>query len=175
MNSSRFAALAAAAALSLATLTGCGSSTPRVEAKGLASYSTRGPVTAVDVRDRNAYDRAHLPGATLMENWVVPEELNEKSKDQPVVVYGNGEEGRDEEMAAEALGKAGFKNVSILKGGMAAYAALKLPTRSKEEEERAAEMVEQAIKNASERVEDQKRMEKTMKKALDEAFKKKSE
>lgn len=172
MKNLRFAALTAAAALSLATLNACGSSTQRVEPKGLASYSTRGPVTAVDVRDRTAYDRAHLPGATLMENWVVPEELDEKPKDQPVVVYGNGEEGRDEEMAAEALVKAGFRKVSILKGGMAAYAALKLPTQSKEDEERAQEMLEEFREQQSKRADDAKQVEKTMKKALEEIRKK---
>jgi rhodanese-related sulfurtransferase len=160
MNRTRFAALAAAAALSLATLTSCGSSTPRVEPKALAFYSTQGPFTAVDIRNRPAFDRGHLPQAVLMENWVVPPELDETPKGQPVVVCGKGEEGKDEEMAAEALVKAGFKKVSILKGGMAAYAALKLPTQSKEDEERAQEMIE----SFQEQEEDREAMERHSKK-----------
>ncbi len=166
MNRLRFAALAAA--LSLATLTSCGSSTPRVEPRALAFYSTQGPFTPVDVRSRTEYDRAHLPDATLMENWVVPEELDERPKDQPVVVYGKGEDGRDEEMAAEALVKAGVRKVSILKGGMAAYAALKLPTQSKEDDELAEEMMEGFRKQQGERKAQEEHLKKTMEKARED-------
>lgn len=144
MNSSRLSALTVAAAISLATLTSCGgaSSTPRVEPAAVAHDTTQGPVTIVDIRSRQAYERGHIPYASLMENWMVPPELDAAPKEKPVVVYGDDTEGHDEEMAAAALVKAGFRKVSILKGGMAAYAALKLPTQSKQDEERAQELMD---------------------------------
>lgn len=165
MSRSRLSALTAAAALALSTLTSCGSSAPRVEPSALALYSTRGQFTPVDVRGREAFDRGHLPHATHMENWVVPPELDETPREQPVVVYGEGEEGKDEEMAAAALAKAGFKKVSVLNGGMAAYAALKLPTRSTEDEENVRELMEsfrqQEARKDAEREHSEKQVEKT--------------
>ena len=144
MNRFRFSALAAAAALSLSALASCGGpSTPRFEPASIAIYETRGPLTTVDIRSRAAYDRGHLPNAALMEfGAIVPDALDETPKEQPLVVYGEGEEGKDEELAAATLAKAGFKKVSVMRGGMAAYAALKLPTRSTAEDEEVREMLE---------------------------------
>jgi rhodanese-related sulfurtransferase len=143
MNRSRFSALAAAAALSLSALASCGGpSTPRFEPASIAIYETRGPLTTVDIRSRAAYDRGHLPNAALMEFGVIPDALDETPKEQAIIVYGEGEEGKDEERAAAALTAAGFKKVSVMRGGMAAYAALKLPTRSTAEDEEVREMLE---------------------------------
>lgn len=158
MNRSRLSTLAVAAALSLSTLTSCGgaSTTPRVEPEAVASDASQGPVTVVDIRSRQDYDRGHLPYASLMENWMVPPELDAASKDKPVVVYGDGAEGHDEEMAAAALVKAGFKKVSILKGGMAAYAARGLHTQSTADEERARELMD-GFREQEKRKDDQER------------------
>ena len=143
MKKSRFSALAAAAALSLSALVSCGGpSTPRVEPARIPFYSTQGPLTLVDIRGRDAYDLGHLPNAALMEFGVIPDALDETPKGQPVIVYGAGEEGKEEERAAAALAAAGFKKVSVMRGGMAAYAALKLPTRSTAEDEEVREMLE---------------------------------
>ena len=143
MNKSRLTALAATAALSLAALTSCGGpSTPRVEAANVPYLMTQMPLTHVDIRSRAAYDKAHIAHAVFMENGVVPPELDETPKTDPLVVCGKGAEGEDEERAAAALVKAGFKNVSILKGGMNAYLAFNFPTQSTEDEERAQEILE---------------------------------
>ena len=144
MYKSRLTALAATAALSLATLVSCGGpSTPRIEAANVPYLMTQMPLIHVDIRSRAAYDKAHIAHAVFMENGVVPAELDETPKTDPLVVCGKGEEGEEEERAAAALVKAGFKNVSILKGGMRAYQALKFPTQSTEDEEGARELIEE--------------------------------
>ena len=173
MNRSRLSALALAAALSLVTLTSCGggASTPRVEPEAVASDTAQGPVTIVDIRSRQAYDRGHLPYASLMENWMVPPELDDAPKDKPVIVCGDGADGFDEERAAAALVKAGFKKVSILKGGMAAYAALGLHTQSTEDEARAREMTDGFRKQEERKADEMRHFEKMAEKAKEE-FKK---
>jgi rhodanese-related sulfurtransferase len=169
MNRSRLSALAAAAALSLSTLTSCGgAATPRVEPRAVALSTAQGPQTIVDIRGRQSYERGHLPYASLMENWMVPPELDAAPKDEPVVVYGDGDEGHDEEMAAAALVKAGFREVSILKGGMAAYAALELPTRSKDDEERASEMIEGLRGQEQRKADERRHLEKMVEKSREE-------
>ncbi|HEX8283949.1 MAG TPA: rhodanese-like domain-containing protein [Pyrinomonadaceae bacterium] len=148
MNRSRFTALAATAALSLAALTSCGGpSTPRVEASNILYIATQVPLTPVDIRSRAAYDEGHLAHAVFMEKGVVPPELEETPKEYPLVVCGKGADGEAEERAAAALVKAGFKNVSILKGGMNAYLAYKLPTQSTEDEQMGAEVMEKFRKS----------------------------
>jgi rhodanese-related sulfurtransferase len=143
MNRSRFTALAATAALALATLTSCGEPpTPRVEPGNVPYFMTQGPLTSVDIRGRAAYDRGHIAHAVLMENGVVPPELGATPKDQPLVVCGGGADGEEEERAAAALVKVGFRKVSILKGGMNAYLALKLETQSTEDEQMGQEVME---------------------------------
>jgi rhodanese-related sulfurtransferase len=138
-------ALAVTAALSLASLTSCGGgdSTPRIEAANIPYLATQMPLTPVDIRSRAAYDDGHLAHAVFMENGVVPPELDETPKTHPVVVCGKGAEGEAEERAAAALVKAGFKNVSILKGGMKAYLAFNFPTQSTADEELGREFIEE--------------------------------
>jgi rhodanese-related sulfurtransferase len=142
MNRSRFSALAAAA-LIFSVLVSCGGpSTPRVEPASITLLSTRGPLTPVDIRGREAYDLGHLPNAALMEFGMIPEALDETPKERLLIIYGEGKDGKDEERAAAALTAAGFKKVAVLRGGMAAYAALKLPMRSTAEDEEMQEVME---------------------------------
>lgn len=144
MNKSRFSALAAAAALSLAALTACGGDpTQRIEAGMIPYLSTQMPLTAVDIRSRAAYDKAHIANSVFMENGVVPAELDDTPKETPLVVCGEGADGEEEERAAAALVKAGFKKVSILKGGMDAYLARNLHTQSSEDEQSARDIIEE--------------------------------
>jgi rhodanese-related sulfurtransferase len=83
----------------------------------------------IDVRDRAASDRLHLPGALLIPVEVLFAHLGqlEAAKSKNVVVYcGNGSSRGPE--AAAILSNAGFTQVVNLKSGIEGWRSAGLPT-----------------------------------------------
>ncbi|NDV92859.1 rhodanese-like domain-containing protein [Alteromonas sp. 345S023] len=83
----------------------------------------------VDIRAAKEYKAGHILGARQLK----PEALREKnfsvlenSKDKPIIlVCAMGNQARS---TANAMSKAGFANVNVLKGGMNAWQSASLPT-----------------------------------------------
>lgn len=76
--------------------------------------------TIIDVRDRQTYNQGHIMGAIPMtmdslENTAA----KSLSRSRDIYIYGGSD--ADTNQAAQALRNAGFKNVSELKGGLAAW------------------------------------------------------
>lgn len=81
-------------------------------------------LTIIDVRDREAFNESHIMGAiSLPTAELVARASYNLEKVRDIYLYGN----TDEETAAAAsqLREAGYKNVSELKGGLAAWKASK--------------------------------------------------
>lgn len=86
-------------------------------------------LTIIDVRPRPIFNESRVTGAISMP----VESLVERATlaleyDRDVYVYAD----RDEEaaIAAQSLKEAGFKNVSVLRGGVAAWKAAGFPVES---------------------------------------------
>ncbi len=82
----------------------------------------------LDVREPEEWADYHIPGATLIPLGQLAARVDEVPRDRPVLVYcrsGNrSQEGRD------ILLRAGFTQVTSLRGGIKAWAAAGLPTVS---------------------------------------------
>lgn len=82
----------------------------------------------LDVREPEEWAEYHIPGATLIPLGQLAARVDEVPRDRPVLVYcrsGNrSQEGRD------ILLRAGFTQVTSLRGGIKAWAAAGLPTVS---------------------------------------------
>lgn len=83
--------------------------------------------TILDVNDRQTYNQGHIMGAMATPiDEVVNIALSSLDKSRDIYVYGSNEEQTTQ--AAQSLRSAGFKNVSQLKGGLAAWKAIGGPT-----------------------------------------------
>ena len=81
----------------------------------------------VDVRDAADFTKGSLPGAKNFPAAVAAERAAELKKDKPVIVIdaGGGQAGR----VASQLRAAGFADVFVLAGGLAAWREAGLPVR----------------------------------------------
>lgn len=59
----------------------------RITAENLAELITGGEVVVLDVRDRSAYEAAHIPGARHVPNHRLVAELEDLPQDKPIVTY----------------------------------------------------------------------------------------
>lgn len=82
----------------------------------------------IDVRDTAAFATGSLPGAKNLPADAVQARSSELKKDRPVVLID--ERGAQAGRVATALRAAGFEQVFILAGGLAAWRAAGLPTRT---------------------------------------------
>jgi polyisoprenoid-binding protein YceI/rhodanese-related sulfurtransferase len=89
----------------------------------------------IDVLPADAFHEAHLAGA---ENFCVYETgfvskvaLAHPDLLQPIVLYGEGTETLEAEVAAEKLQRAGFKSVRLLEGGLNGWRASGFPVESR--------------------------------------------
>lgn len=83
--------------------------------------------TILDVRDRNAYNDAHIMGAMAMpKDEVVERAKSTIAPSRDIYIYGE----TDEETAQVAgqLRAAGFEHIAELKGGLPAWKAIAGPT-----------------------------------------------
>jgi glyoxylase-like metal-dependent hydrolase (beta-lactamase superfamily II)/rhodanese-related sulfurtransferase len=107
---------------------------PRPLATGDVERKQATGALVVDVRDDDAYDAAHIPGALC--NPVVRAGFGTKlawvaSRDQEIMLVGEGD--ADAAHAAQLAASVGIDNVAgYLKGGMHTWHALSLPTDSLE-------------------------------------------
>jgi rhodanese-related sulfurtransferase len=81
----------------------------------------------LDVCDRQTYNEGHIMGAMPMPiDEVVERAASSIDKNRDIYVYGANEE--DTAQAAQSLRSAGFRHVSQLRGGLAAWKAIGGPT-----------------------------------------------
>ena len=83
-------------------------------------------LTIIDVRSRAAFNERHVTGAISMP----ADDLVEKAKaslelDRDIYVYADTDE--EATLAADAMKAAGFNQVSVLRGGVAAWKAAGFP------------------------------------------------
>ena len=82
-------------------------------------------VTVLDVRSGNEWSAGHLPGAVHIPLGYLPDRLGDIPSDRPVVVQCQS--GGRSSIAASILERAGFRDVTNLSGGLAAWTASGLP------------------------------------------------
>jgi rhodanese-related sulfurtransferase len=83
-------------------------------------------LSIVDIRDLSEFNQSHITGAiSIPASRLVSETSKYFEIDRDIYLYGNTD---DESMAvAEQLRAAGFSNVSVLRGGVAAWKAAGFP------------------------------------------------
>ncbi|MEO8432331.1 MAG: rhodanese-like domain-containing protein [Acidobacteriota bacterium] len=95
-----------------------------------ARLDSRGAPVVVDVREADEYRKEHAAGAIHLSKGVLERDIEKVVPDPsaPVVVYcGGGSRGA---LAADALGRMGYTNVSSLRGGLRRWRELGLSTES---------------------------------------------
>jgi rhodanese-related sulfurtransferase len=86
-------------------------------------------LTIIDVRDRREFNISHIMGAVPMPlNEATDRVLNKLELGRDIYIYG----ATDEETAVGAarLREAGYRNVSEIRGGLAAWKAVGYPVES---------------------------------------------
>ena len=84
-------------------------------------------IVVADIRIKAVYDLKHVAGAILMPSTEVESHLDELPRDQEIVFYCGCSGDGDSAYAALILYKNGYKNVSALQGGVAAWEAAGYP------------------------------------------------
>jgi len=86
-------------------------------------------LTIIDVRDRHAFNAAHISGAISMPmNELVDRALTSLELVRDIYLYGETDE--ETAIAASQLREAGYLKVSELRGGMSAWKAVGFPLES---------------------------------------------
>ncbi len=79
----------------------------------------------LDVRQRDEYERGHVPGAVHLMAGELPDRLAELPRDRPIVTICTV--GYRSSVAAGLLGSAGFSDVTWISGGVPAWRAAGYP------------------------------------------------
>ena len=79
----------------------------------------------LDVRQDDEWADGHIPGAVHVENGRLPWDDLPLPKDRPIVVHCHT--GNRSASGASILRRMGYRNVAILDGGIAAWAAMRYP------------------------------------------------
>jgi len=87
-----------------------------------------GELIILDVRERDAYERAHVPGARLLPRGQLELRVNEELPDPTRRILVYCELGQISTLAAATLREMGFPRAVALDGGMAAWRAAGYPT-----------------------------------------------
>ena len=93
-----------------------------------ATKLSSGEAIVVDVRDKNEWDEAHIPGATHISRGTIELDVEEKVSDPNTMIICHCGGGGRSALAAETLQKMGYKNVRSMAGGLRAWKAAGLPT-----------------------------------------------
>ena len=90
-----------------------------VTAQELVNLMNRDSAVVLDIRDSTEYSQGHIPKALNIPYSALQSRLKEleKYKESPIVVACKA--GQHSSMAGMALRRAGFQNVSKLRGGVA--------------------------------------------------------
>jgi glyoxylase-like metal-dependent hydrolase (beta-lactamase superfamily II)/rhodanese-related sulfurtransferase len=89
-----------------------------------------GEVTILDVRERDAYEQAHIPGARLLPRGQLELRVNEELPDPTVRVVACCEFGRISTLATATLRSMGYQRAVALDGGMKAWREAGYPLKS---------------------------------------------
>lgn len=81
----------------------------------------------IDVREESEWARGHIPGANWLGKGVIERDIERAIPDptQEIVVYCAG--GQRSVLAADALGRMGYTNVSSMAGGVRGWLQAGLP------------------------------------------------
>ena len=93
-----------------------------------AAKLNSGNAVIIDVRDKDEWDEAHIPGATHMSRGTIELDIEEKVSDPNAMVICHCGGGGRSALAAETLQKMGYKNVHSMACGLRAWKAAGLPT-----------------------------------------------
>ncbi|HEY9888809.1 MAG TPA: rhodanese-like domain-containing protein [Candidatus Obscuribacterales bacterium] len=86
-------------------------------------------LTIIDVRDRALFNESHIMGAiSIPMTGLVARTQAALELDRDIYVYASTDE--EATVAAEQLRAAGYKQVSVLRGGAAAWKAADFPTET---------------------------------------------
>ena len=107
----------------------------RLSTAGLASATPAtvgtadncGTLIVLDVRERDAYDAGHIPGAVLLPRGQLELRVNQVLPDPTARIVTCCDFGRISTLAAATLHEMGFARAVALDGGMKAWAAAGLP------------------------------------------------
>ena len=92
-----------------------------------AAKLSSGDAIVVDVRDKEEWDEAHIPGATHMSRGTIELDIEEKVPDPNAMIICHCGGGGRSALAAETLQNMGYKNVRSMAGGFKAWKAAALP------------------------------------------------
>jgi rhodanese-related sulfurtransferase len=87
-----------------------------------------GEAVIVDVREKEEWDREHIPDATHLSRGTLELEIEEKFPDVNKTIITHCGGGGRSALAAKSLQKMGYKNVRSMAGGFKAWKAAGLPT-----------------------------------------------
>jgi rhodanese-related sulfurtransferase len=76
-------------------------------------------LTILDVRDRESFNEGHITGAMPMPSDKLLGNTNSIDKERDIYIYGATEE--ESAQAATQMREAGYTNVAVIKGGLAAW------------------------------------------------------
>jgi len=93
-----------------------------------AAELSSGDAVVVDVRDKDEWDEAHIPGAIHISRGTIELDIEEKVPDLDATVICHCGGGGRSALAAETLQKMGYKNVRSMAGGLKAWKTAGLPT-----------------------------------------------
>ena len=93
-----------------------------------AAKLNSGEAVIIDVRDKDEWDEAHIPGATHMSRGTIEFDIEENVPDSNAMIICHCGGGGRSALAAESLRKMGYKNVRSMAGGLRAWKTAGLPT-----------------------------------------------
>ncbi|MDP3739018.1 MAG: rhodanese-like domain-containing protein, partial [Hyphomonadaceae bacterium] len=97
--------------------------TPFISMSELSSRLTarRNDLIVLDVREKDAYDAGHLPGATFLPRGQLELRVNDAFPDPTVRIVAVCEFGKISTLAAATLRSLGYMHAAALDGGMKAW------------------------------------------------------
>jgi len=98
------------------------SQVPRVTVEELKKLLADKKALVIDVRSLDAYDISHIKGSiSLPLDKIQAGEVKSLPKDKQLITYCSCPAENSSSVAADALAKAGFKNLGVLLGGTIAW------------------------------------------------------
>ena len=95
-----------------------------------AAKLNNGDAVVVDVRDKDEWDEGHILRATHMSRGTIELDIEEKVPDRNAMIICHCGGGGRSALAAETLQKMGYENVRSMAGGLKAWKAAGLPTKT---------------------------------------------
>ena len=93
-----------------------------------AAKSNSGEAVIVDVREKDEWEKEHIPGAIHLSRGTIELDIEDKAPDSNAMIICHCGGGGRSSLAAESLQKMGNKNVRSMAGGFKAWKAAGLPT-----------------------------------------------